>query len=97
MLRISRHDPHGVSVCHNYNGPWIKCLLRNKKKLPDELALRAVYEEPLKLSAGKVADLKKLSVYLSPPNSLYYDQLCAVADEPSACEVDEDDNSSGGE
>lgn len=98
MYKVSREDPGFIFTKDSYSGAWTKSMVRNKSKLPNELALTPLYLRPLKINPLKVKCLLDLCPMLTKKqNTAFYESFASNKNEDSArqSDVESEDNSSG--
>ncbi|CAG4917086.1 unnamed protein product [Colias eurytheme] len=95
MYKINKESPF-LFVRDHYSGPWRSCIIRNKKKMPQDMTLSPIYTKPIPINTAKLNDLQKLVPFLKESNQQFYSTLNTTDDDVSA-DVDNSDNSSGEE
>ncbi|XP_065218739.1 uncharacterized protein LOC135844449 [Planococcus citri] len=81
MYRI-RESTADIEVKYQYDEKkWSTCTIRNRKKLPDELDLKLMYEEPISVRGSKITDLKKLLPFVKRENHPFYNDLISKYEE----------------
>ncbi|CAF4935115.1 unnamed protein product [Pieris macdunnoughi] len=103
ILKKEGSQPHNAFSSNRNQGTSTRCVIRNKRRLPEELILDPLYLEPLKMSNGKISNLILLSKFVTKQENrdffLQFAPDAPVSDghinDDDNVEIEDDDNSEG--